>query len=370
MLSREKHGEKDRAEGDQNARTPEHDDEEYNPFEYNTPVTSYELAKMVFMYPVAIKYRYKHFNPAYVCTRAKDYFHRRHFTQFVQHLEVVFLPVHYPTEAEKEDPTLFANAVRDEIAKELGARTTNHYFEDCKLFQAALDRRQAKHVLAPLEKRRPIDNVFLNGLQVKEIKDIFGDSGSHLSEIKAALKVFEAFDTNEDSNIDYEEFCKATGCPSESSLSKILFDFCDRDDSGTINFRDLVLSMALTSAKATSEEKARLVFRLLDSDEDGLVSGDDVRNLLELSQGGEYKDAEAVEPEIKQIFATANEKGAKQDSDGEPLLDWELFRELIQDKPALVNCAISKVKTKQKFPDFDAPPEEPSPQTKSKKKTK
>nr|BAP28171.1 lysophosphatidylcholine acyltransferase [Aurantiochytrium limacinum] len=310
--------------------------------------------------PVAIKYPHRYFNPAYVCTRKKDYFHRRHWTQFVQHMEVTFLPVHYPTPEEKEDPTIFANTVREEIARELGAQMTDHYFEDCKLFQAALDRRQAKHVLAPLEKRKHIDDVRLHGLQVKEIKDIFGGSGSPLSEIKNALKVFEGFDTNDDGTISYDEFCKATGTPPESDLSKLFFDFCDRDNSGAINFRDLVLSMALTSPKTSNEEKAKLSFRIFDTDKDGLVSGEDIRDLLEISSGGAYTDATTVETAIEDMFQRAKLNGAKTNEDGEPLLSWELFRDLIKEFPELINSAIAKVKFSQ-LPSFDGPVIPPPP---------
>ena len=35
-------------------------------------------------------------------------------------IEMKYLPVHYPTDAEKKDASLYANNVRDELAKELG----------------------------------------------------------------------------------------------------------------------------------------------------------------------------------------------------------------------------------------------------------
>jgi len=40
--------------------------------------------------------------------------------QFVNHMEVVRLPVYYPSQQEKEDPKLYANNVRKLIAMEVG----------------------------------------------------------------------------------------------------------------------------------------------------------------------------------------------------------------------------------------------------------
>lgn len=43
------------------------------------------------------------------------------------------MPVYNPKQEEKKDAQLYANNVRDAIAKKLNLPTTNHSFEDCRL---------------------------------------------------------------------------------------------------------------------------------------------------------------------------------------------------------------------------------------------
>ncbi|XP_075290105.1 lysophosphatidylcholine acyltransferase 2 isoform X2 [Opisthocomus hoazin] len=57
--------------------------------------------------------------------------------QLFTRVEVEFLPVHVPTEEEKNDPILFANRVRQTMATALNVPVTDHTFEDCRLMISA-----------------------------------------------------------------------------------------------------------------------------------------------------------------------------------------------------------------------------------------
>ncbi|KAL7978973.1 hypothetical protein Chor_001276 [Crotalus horridus] len=57
--------------------------------------------------------------------------------QLFTKVEVEFLPVHVPSEAEKKDPVLFANKVRNKMASALDVPVTDHTYEDCRLMISA-----------------------------------------------------------------------------------------------------------------------------------------------------------------------------------------------------------------------------------------
>ncbi|KAF8661803.1 hypothetical protein HU200_056758 [Digitaria exilis] len=58
--------------------------------------------------------------------------------QFVNYIEVVRLPVYYPSEQEKEDPKLYANNVRKLIAMEGNLSLSNLGLADKRVYHAAL----------------------------------------------------------------------------------------------------------------------------------------------------------------------------------------------------------------------------------------
>ncbi|XP_052487421.1 lysophospholipid acyltransferase LPEAT1 isoform X2 [Gossypium raimondii] len=67
--------------------------------------------------PVILKYPYQRFSPAWESVTGM-----RHVVfllcQFVNHMEVTWLPVYYPSQLEKDDPKLYANNVRRLMASE------------------------------------------------------------------------------------------------------------------------------------------------------------------------------------------------------------------------------------------------------------
>ena len=135
--------------------------------------------------PVAIKYKYTHFNPAYLVNRKNEYYMLRCLSQFSQSLEVTFLPVCTPTEAEKANPQLFANRVKHQIAAVLRAQETNHCYEDAKLYRCGLDIKEKQfppRLLVPLPREA---RVHLHGFQMKEVKDLFQHDKSEYSQWKA-----------------------------------------------------------------------------------------------------------------------------------------------------------------------------------------
>ncbi|WVZ98146.1 hypothetical protein U9M48_043616 [Paspalum notatum var. saurae] len=88
--------------------------------------------------PVILKYPYKRFNPAWESMSGA-----RHvfllLCQFVNYLEVIHLPVYYPSEQEKEDPKLYANNVRKLMAVEGNLILSDLGLADKRVYHAALN---------------------------------------------------------------------------------------------------------------------------------------------------------------------------------------------------------------------------------------
>lgn len=86
--------------------------------------------------PVVFNYPYKHFNAAY--TGIANGGHNlpglmwRTACQFVNRVEVKYLPVYYPSEKEKKDPILYAKNVQELIASHLHIPVTDATFADYK----------------------------------------------------------------------------------------------------------------------------------------------------------------------------------------------------------------------------------------------
>ncbi|KAJ1692074.1 hypothetical protein LUZ63_008772 [Rhynchospora breviuscula] len=88
--------------------------------------------------PIILRYPYKRFSPAWDSMSGM-----RHLflllCQFVNHIEVIKLPVYYPSEEEKEDPRLYANNVRKLMATEGNLILSEIGLSEKRVYHAALN---------------------------------------------------------------------------------------------------------------------------------------------------------------------------------------------------------------------------------------
>ncbi|XP_020108342.1 lysophospholipid acyltransferase LPEAT1 isoform X2 [Ananas comosus] len=95
------------------------------------------LAKVPVL-PVILRYPYKRFSPAWDSISGV-----RHvfllLCQFVNHIEVIRLPVYYPSEQEKEDPKLYANNVRRLMATKGDLILSDLGLAEKRVYHAALN---------------------------------------------------------------------------------------------------------------------------------------------------------------------------------------------------------------------------------------
>ncbi|KAL2894622.1 Lysophospholipid acyltransferase LPEAT1 [Bienertia sinuspersici] len=88
--------------------------------------------------PVILKYPYQRFSPAWDSISGV-----RHvillLCQFVNYMEVMRLPVYYPSKEEKDDPKLYANNVRKLMANEGGLILSDIGLPEKRIYHAALN---------------------------------------------------------------------------------------------------------------------------------------------------------------------------------------------------------------------------------------
>lgn len=90
--------------------------------------------------PVLLRYRYWFLSPHWVPAGPRTPFLVfRMMCQFINFMEVEYLPVYTPSEAEIKDPILYADNVRHLCADKLKVPVTNHTFEDMLLMRQALE---------------------------------------------------------------------------------------------------------------------------------------------------------------------------------------------------------------------------------------
>ncbi|XP_030060169.1 lysophosphatidylcholine acyltransferase 2 [Microcaecilia unicolor] len=187
--------------------------------------------------------------------------------QLFTKVEVEFMPVHFPNEEEKNNPLLFANGVRSKMAAALGVPVTDHTYEDCRLMISAGD------LTLPME----------TGLV--EFTKVSKKLNLNWDNIRQQLDEFaEAARASKGGRIKIEEFASFLKIPVSDALRE-LFALFDRNDDGTIDFREYVIGMAIVCNPATTEETIMMAFKLFDIDEDGYITEDEFNSLLGSSLG-------------------------------------------------------------------------------------
>lgn len=231
--------------------------------------------------PIAVKYPYRFFDPCWSVDGPGMLSSILHmFCQFVNHMEVTYLPVYYPSEEEKKDPKLYAQNVRDLIANELGLPTLQHSSEDA-LFQVQV-----------LKHRIPLEHFKTDIHTMHELLQVDFDGAKEL-----LIRFASAHSRG--GRIDFEQFCKFLKLPA-SEDAKDLFEAFDLDQTGTIDFRNLVLGLSSLNAQGDPIQVIEAAWKACDSKGVGHLTQDDLSAIL-LSLYPSISDSDVVE-----LFLQAN----------------------------------------------------------------
>ncbi|XP_074957732.1 lysophosphatidylcholine acyltransferase 2 [Phalacrocorax aristotelis] len=200
--------------------------------------------------------------------------------QLFTRVEVEFLPVHVPTEEEKNDPILFANRVRQTMASALNVPVTDHTFEDCRLMISA------GQLTLPME------------AGLVEFTKISKKLNLKWNHVREQLDTFAAIaSASKGGRIGIEDFAEYLKLPI-SDVLKELFLLFDRNGDGTIDFREYVIGLSILCNPANTEETIRMAFKLFDMDEDGTITEDEFASIIRSALGVPELDVSMLFKEI------------------------------------------------------------------------
>ncbi|KAM4871879.1 lysophosphatidylcholine acyltransferase 2B-like [Thomomys bottae] len=182
-------------------------------------------------------------------------------------VEVECMPVHVPSDEERSDPLLFANAVRVQMANALGVPVTDHTFEDCRL------------MISAGSLRLPMEAGLVEFTKINQkLKLNWDDLHSHLDKY-AAIAV-----ASKGGKIGIEEFSAYLKLPVTEPLRQ-LFAFFDRNHDGTIDFREYVIGLTVLCNPDDTERIVEVSFKLFDLDADGFITEEEFTAILRAAFG-------------------------------------------------------------------------------------
>ncbi|XP_052584367.1 lysophosphatidylcholine acyltransferase 2 isoform X2 [Peromyscus californicus insignis] len=189
------------------------------------------------------------------------------FCQLFTRVEVEFMPVQVPSDDEKSDPVLFANRVRNLMAEALAIPVTDHTYEDCRLMISA------GQLTLPME----AGLVEFSKIS-RKLKLDWDGIRKHLDEYASIAS------SSKGGRIGVEEFAEYLKLP-VSDVLRQLFALFDRNNDGSIDFREYVIGLAVLCNPANTEEIIQVAFKLFDVDEDGYITEEEFCTILQASLG-------------------------------------------------------------------------------------
>ncbi|XP_063168762.1 lysophosphatidylcholine acyltransferase 2 [Candoia aspera] len=216
-------------------------------------------------------------------------------------VEVEFLPVHVPSEAEKKDPVLFANRVRNKMASALEVPVTDHTYEDCRL------------MISAGQLTLPMEAGLVEFTKISKKLNLRWDS------IREQLDQFAMIaSVSKGGRIGIEEFANYLKLPISDVLQE-LFTLFDRNGDGSIDFREYVIGLSVLCNPANTEQTIQMAFQLFDIDEDGSITEDEFALIIRSSLGLPNLDVSNLFKEI--------------DADNSNKLSYEEFKDFAEKHP-------------------------------------
>ncbi|XP_064399042.1 lysophosphatidylcholine acyltransferase 2-like isoform X2 [Halichondria panicea] len=194
-----------------------------------------------------------------------DWFGTLLFTgcQFHNPLEIEFLPVYCPSQAEKDDCRLYADNVQRVMSRRVQLPIGNQAVEDLMLM------RHAKSAGLPFSKGMV---VYFTANQ---------KTGLKLKEMKRYLTRFAVIDRDKDGYITANDLATFLKVPKDACLQAV-FDNCKKTAAGgRVMFVDYLCGLIKVSSDLLGNQQfLQEMFTFFDSNDDGRVSLDDVTRAL------------------------------------------------------------------------------------------
>ncbi|KAK4876996.1 hypothetical protein RN001_009502 [Aquatica leii] len=181
-------------------------------------------------------------------------------TQVYSYCEIEFLPVYTPNEAEKRDPKLFANNVRNVMAKALGIPVLDYTYDDCRLMT------RAKEMNLP------------NATTLVEVQKLRHRLGLDQSNVEENL--IESSISCKYSMVTILQFADYLNIALNDPLLHQLFQYYDTNSSGVIDFREYLLGVLATSKNRNVLDSIKIACKVYDSSGVGRLSPEDFAKIL------------------------------------------------------------------------------------------
>lgn len=254
--------------------------------------------------PVVLRYPFVHFDNSWGRISILKLLLRM-LTQFHNFMEVEYLPVVYPSPREKDHPTLFAKKVKHTMAKALNVTSTNHSYGDLVLSAKVIDQKVTSSISCLVE--------------MAKMEKLF-----HINTREAAefLEKFQAFDTDHRGYLTEDQFLDALDLP-KATFSQQIFGFFDKEEEGSISFREFLAGSAFILKHPSFESLCRASFEFCDFNKQGFLSSLEVERSLRL-----------VFQDITPLQVQRMEQ--KLDVDGDGVIQWDDFRGFLLKYPELL----------------------------------
>ncbi|CAM6038395.1 unnamed protein product [Sphagnum compactum] len=251
--------------------------------------------------PMIVRYPHKHVNPCWADQGGPLVVLFHLMTQFVNYMEVEYLPVVVPTLKEVRDPHEYAERVRRMMASHLGVSCTDHNFVDVRL------------ALAARKLQQPAGQSLVEFARMEKLFHLdFATAQDYLTK-------FSDMDHLHSGVITMQDFLKALDLPHTQDTEQV-FHLFDKNGDGQINFREFLAGLAFVSKHTSFAQTIKAAFKACDSNGDGVLSRDEVaRSLHNLFP-------ELPEPKISHLFDTL-------DLDHNGSISWEEFSNFLQRNP-------------------------------------
>lgn len=267
--------------------------------------------------PLVIRYPFKHFDVSWSPGVSGIYLIFRMLCQVYNKLEVEFLPAYVPTQEEIEKPELYAENVRQVMAKTLGVECTNHAFEDVAML-LQVGKYAHEHVVT-----------------VTDVGEVMSLTSLRGGDIDKLVRYFVKHDLNQDGQISIEEMQQLF--PNDDPVLLVrLFALVDTNGNGQIDFRELCMGLRALNANTNSaEELMKFAFRLYDHDNNGVIDARELEGMLRFNQL--FYGAESF-ASVEKVLSDAGVM-----SDDGNSITFKVFEQLMSSQPDLLGHAKSKL---------------------------
>ncbi|XP_050432556.1 lysophosphatidylcholine acyltransferase isoform X2 [Adelges cooleyi] len=162
-------------------------------------------------------------------------------------VEVEFLPVYVPSEYEKQNPKVFAEGVRNVMAKALAVPTADYTYDDCRVAV------KAGQLNLPMSS---------NLITIERLRSRLGLTRIKLDD-SALAKNMLLFQNHMGYPVDLSEFAKHLNVPVDDSSLVGLFKMHQEDEnSAMIDFKKYLLAEYILQKAVTKEDLVVLAFKL------------------------------------------------------------------------------------------------------------